>query len=255
MGAIYNLLASPFFLIRSHTHTVFYWWKTHGKVGALKERLALMCVDRVFTAGVKSFDIKSDKVRVVGHAIDVTQFPQTETHTPEHCLVVGRIVPIKKIEIALQAFKQIVGRMPNAVLSIVGKREGSEYEASLEDIIEKESLHQVRFLGAYPPHRMPTIYAQAGMLLHPAYEAGFDKVVLEAMLSGVIPITSIPSFSPILKPFGLYVERNDIAGYRETMLSLIHLKEAVRQNLLYTLRQIVIREHSLNTLPQRIFGV
>jgi len=54
MGAIYNILALPFFLFRKRFHTKFIWWKTHGLLNIMG-RIALTCVDEVVTAGGRSF--------------------------------------------------------------------------------------------------------------------------------------------------------------------------------------------------------
>lgn len=257
MGAIYNILAFPFFLVRRLRHTEFLWWKTHGKVGALKETLALACVDRVYTAGSKSFDRKTDKVRVVGHAIDTEVFtsPAQSAHHPTHCLMVGRLVRIKKIEVALRALQRLETEIPDITLDLIGAPDQTEYEASLHAYAEARGLRSVYFRGAQPPYMMPLSYAETGILLHPAYEAGFDKAVLEAMASGVIPVTSIPSFEPILAPFGLFVSAEDDAGYAAAILRIVRMSEAERASLREKLRTIVVLQHSLRTLPARIFGV
>jgi glycosyltransferase involved in cell wall biosynthesis len=92
-------------------------------------------------------------------------------------------------------------------------------------------------------------------LLHPAYEAGFDKVVLEAMATGVIPLTSIPSFEPILGLFGLHIKENSIEDYARRIQEVSSMDEKERNELSRKLRNIVVSAHSISTLPERIFGV
>ncbi len=255
MGAIYNILAAPFFLVRRFFNTSFYWWKTHGKLNHLKERLALRVVDRVYTAGSKSFDIPTDKVRVVGHAIDTTVFtPRSDRAQPTDttALIVGRITPIKKIEIALDALAHVLPLTPVA-LRIIGTTNNAAYAESLHRDVEARNLHTVTFVGPKTQTEVLAEYQQASLLLHPAYEAGFDKVVLEAMAAGVIPITSIPSFKAILEPYGLYVPGGDSEGYARTMLRIVRYTPAERQMLEKALRDEVCTHHTLTTLPKRIF--
>lgn len=256
MGAVYNVLGAPFFLLRKWSATKFYWWKTHGKVQALKETLALIFVDRVFTAGSKSFDRKTDKVTVVGHAIDTERFAPRDTaiHTPSACLMVGRIVPIKKIEVALRALTRVTSEVKPS-LALVGSPDNPEYEVTLTQYCREHGLAMVDFLGSRKQTEMPAFYEAAGILLHPAYEAGFDKVVLEAMATGVIPLTSIPSFEPILSPYGLFIPAEDDEGYANAIIHIVRMSEDKRKTLRETLRAIVVSKHSIATIPHRIFGV
>jgi glycosyltransferase involved in cell wall biosynthesis len=253
MGAVYNVLGAPFFLLRKWSNTKFYWWKTHGKVKALKETLALTFIDKVFTA---SFDRKTDKVVVVGHAIDTERFTSRDTavHTPSACLMVGRIVPIKKIEVALRAFARIANQT-SLSLRLVGSPDNTKYEETLKQYCGEHALTMVHFLGSRKQTEMPALYDDAGILLHPAYEAGFDKAVLEAMATGVIPLTSIPSFEPILSPYNLFIPPEDDGGYADAMLRIIKMSDDERKTLRDTLRTIVVSGHSVTTIPHRIFDV
>ncbi len=256
MGAVYNILGSPFFLIRSFFNTKFFWWKTHGKVGEWKETLALLCVEHVYTAGNKSFDRKTSKVRVVGHAIDTIRFTNAtdRVHNHYNCLMVGRLVPIKKIEVALRACERLKDKQ--VTLTLVGGADDKEYENSLRALVQTKGLAtKVRFEGSQVPSRVPHYYEQAGILLHPAYEAGFDKVVLEAMASGVIPLTSIPSFESVLGPFGLFIEKVNDKEYAGAIECVIQMSEEERAKLQNELRSIVLEKHSLTTLPARIFNL
>jgi glycosyltransferase involved in cell wall biosynthesis len=256
MGAIYNILALPFFLIRKLRGTQFFWWKTHGKVDALKERIALSLVDRVCTAGSKSFDVKSEKVVVVGHAIDTDRFSMQRDarHTPGACLMVGRIVPVKKIEVVLRALTQI-GEARGITLTLIGSPDKREYQEELEKYAKTHSLTRVQFLGSRKQSELQAYYDEAGILLHPAYEAGLDKAVLEAMATGVIPLTSIPSYEPMIGQYGLFIQKEDDRGYRDALVRITEMSPEELSSLRTILRAIVVENHSITTLPQRIFGV
>ncbi len=259
MGAIYNILAAPFFLVRKLRGTRFYWWKTHGKLNFVG-RAALTFVDEVVTAGNKSFNAHTQKVRVIGHAIDteaLSYTPASEERPALRLLSVGRITPIKKIEIALRAFDHYV-RQGNdtAVFHIVGPIGNSTYFDILETQIRTNDLvSKVAFLGEKTQAEMQYTYTEYDVLLHPAYEAGFDKVVLEAMAVGVIPITSIPSFEPVLAPFGLYVEAENSEQFVAVLTQIRNMGHEERSRMRQELRTIVVKSHSLTTLPARIFGV
>lgn len=257
MGAIYNIMAAPFFVLRKITRTEFFWWKTHGKVRAFKEKLALFFCDRVYTAGSKSFDVATKKLRIIGHAIDIEQFVNRSggKRDTKKCIMVGRLVRIKKIEIALEVVRTVAETTSGITLDVIGDSDTVDYKLALETYCKEQNLNQVHFLGSRPNYDMPSIYHHANVLLHPAYEAGFDKVVLEAMFSGVVPLTSIPSFQPVLSQFGLYIEPNDVKGYATQIERILHMEPHERMILGKELQTIVREHHSLSTLPKRIFNV
>jgi len=256
MGAIYNIMAAPFFFIRKLKKTKFYWWKTHGVLN-VTGKLALVFVDKVFTAGANSFPLQTKKLAVVGHAIDTQiHVPGTSEKTEEHqVLIVGRITPIKKIEIAIDTVVKFVGEGGKARLKVIGPIDDESYYNKLKKMSE-ESITEgvIRFVGSLDRERLVEEYKKSWILLNPSYEAGFDKVVLEAMSCGVIPVTSISSFRPLLEEYGLFVPPKDVAGYVSVLRRLSNISGREREELLKTLRDEVVSRHSVSTLAQRIFG-
>jgi glycosyltransferase involved in cell wall biosynthesis len=173
------------------------------------------------------------------------------------CVSVGRVTPIKKIDIALRVLVLYTEKFSQKLsLDIVGPDTDHIYKASLESYIQGNNLHsQVTFCGGKTAAQMYALYEHYDILIHPAYEAGFDKVVLEAMATGVIPITSISSFESILKPFGLFVSAHDAEGYMEVIHRIACLNQKEKNALREKLRDIVVENHSITTLPKRIFNV
>ena len=259
MGAIYNILALPFFLARKFMHTKFVWWKTHGLLNQVG-KIGLWCVDEVVTAGSKSFNAPSKKIRVVGHAIDTDAFsyiPRVNENSVLKMLMVGRVTPIKKIEVALETisyFREIINT--EILLDIYGPVTDVSYSAILSELTKKYNIQScVTFFPAHTPVQMREIYQKYDALIHPSYEAGFDKVVLEAMATGIFPITSIQSFETILSPFGLYVPANNVKKYSEVCNRIQKMNSNERKILREKLRKIVTDSHSISTLPERIFSV
>ncbi len=257
MGAIMNIIAAPFFFIRTLKKTKFIWWKTHGKVGHTKEMLALQFCDVVATAGSRSFDIPTKKLSIVGHAIDTQTFsPQSGTRSiPGRLLVVGRITPIKKIEVALEVADKIRKTHRPMELRIVGGVEDTSYKERLDRLVRELHHVPVTFVGPMTQNALLKEYRNASILIHPAYEAGFDKVVLEAMAIGVMPVTSIPSFEEVLSPFGLFVPAMDVTGYVSCIMRIEQMAPDEQEKLRRSLREIVLGSHSLTTSTQRIFTV
>jgi hypothetical protein len=75
------------------------------------------------------------------------------------------------------------------------------------------------------------------------------------MASGVIPLTSIPSFESILSEYGLYIAAGDVQQYASRISELTRISEEQRKALQKELREIVIQGHSIQTLSKRIFNI
>lgn len=254
MGAIYNILGAPFFFVRKLYGVKFYWWKTHGLLNT-QGKIALSFTDLVFTAGSKSFPYKTHKLVVVGHAIDTEKFTyasKNDNHTILKALIVGRITPIKEIEVAIKAIVGLAKKGTPLHLDIIGTDTDMTYRHQLEALIAENTVTGlVHFVGSKTQTELIDSYHEADFLFHPASQAGFDKVVLEAMSSGVIPLTSIASFEPILSEFGLYIQPQNVDGYVNHVFQLINNSRIADQTKL-AIRKIVEEKHSVKTLPYRL---
>ena len=83
-------------------------WYTHKSVN-FKLRLAEKLVDIIFTASKESFRLKSGKVKIVGHGIDINKFRiknaelKMKKDNVFRIITVGRISPIKDYETLIKA--------------------------------------------------------------------------------------------------------------------------------------------------------
>jgi glycosyltransferase involved in cell wall biosynthesis len=258
MGAIFNILAFPFFAIRSFFGTKFYWWKTHGHINLIG-KLALCGVDAVFTASTESFPIETKKRRIVGHAIPVDDVVKiVETWPPKvlECVCIGRITRSKRIEKAIETLKILKDHKKACVLRIIGDFVDEEYKQELDRMIESSHLgSSVIFCGPMSPHQMRTYVQSAHILIHPSETGSIDKVVLESIQNSIVPIAQCGAYGSLLGSVGLCVTKNVPMAYA-TIIERIHTLSREEINaLLSQLRIEVVQNHNLTTLPNRIFGV
>lgn len=242
MGAIYNILAAPFFLLRKITKTKFIWWKAHGGT-TLAEKLSLGFVDEVYTPTAGSFPVNTKKKRVVGHAVDTESFvPSTINKQSDHILFVGRIMPVKNIELAIEFAKQT-----GLPLEIVGPVVDQKYKERLEQQIDVAFLsEQVEFVGSRTREALVKAYQAASLVINASRTGSVDKVVLEALACGTPVLAPCDTYKEILGPFGLCVEGDTASSYAEVYKNYQPKSESM-------LHQYVASQHSLKTLPQRIF--
>ncbi len=244
MGAIYNILAAPFFLIRKLLGTKFYWWKAHGHTTRM-EKLALSFVDNIYTATANSFPVETEKKKVVGHAIDVASFAAKDSIVKDsYILFVGRVMPAKRLDIVID-FAKLTG----AKIKIVGPTNDKVYLEKLKEQINGQNLtNQVEFLGSKKPEQLPALYRDAKLVLNPSETGSVDKVVLEAMTSGTPVLAPCNTYRDILESFGLCTTFNSAETYRD-------IYNDMPQNTPESLHQYIANNHSLNTLTKRIFDI
>ncbi|MCA9363868.1 glycosyltransferase family 4 protein, partial [Candidatus Kaiserbacteria bacterium] len=255
MGAIYNILAAPFFCIRALKKTKFYWWKAHGHIN-IWGRVASWFTDRIYTSTASGFPISTPRRQVIGQAIDTVVFTDTESHRDTSALLcVGRVQPVKHIELAIQLVGEYAKEGVVYHLNIVGPLVDATYHTALQKKAKALSVtERVTFIGGKNQTELVHEYQSTCILLNPSQTNSMDKVVLEAMACGVIPITSNVAFQELLEPFGLFCAHT-VAAYRAVVERVCALSEQERRQLSQKLRATIVENHSLTTLPARIFGV
>lgn len=150
--------------------------------------------------GSVQFINKLAKVRasVFHNAIDVDQFiPQRSS--PERCLpklvFVGRLVPGKGWQKALEVAEQLADKIPDIQLHIIG--DGPDRENLELQIANSPRLSQVSHVHGYLQAHEISKILQFGLLLNPTNLAeGFQTTLLEAIASNA-KIISTPVFAAI----------------------------------------------------------
>lgn len=254
-GAIYNVLAAPFFFGRKLLRTQFYWWKTHGHFSRL-DHTALWFVDRVFTAAGPSFPAQTQKKHVVGHAIDTDLFSyhDASARQPE-LLFVGRVSRSKRIEQVLEVTKQLRDEGEAITTRCIGVVADEEYYKELQQLVQNYELSDiVEFVPGVKHGELVAEYQRATVFMNPSDNDGLDKVVLEAMLSGTVPLTANRSFVDMLSQYDLYLPKGDINGYTRRVQEISAMTDDGYKALTEQLRADVVRDHALSTLTKRIFN-
>lgn len=101
-------------------------------------------------------------------------------------LFVGRIQPLKRLDVALRAFAQLDD--PSAVLVVVGGASGADGRAEVERIHRLAGQlgvsERVRFVDPQPHHLLSTYYRAADVVVVPSRSESFGLVALEAAACG-----------------------------------------------------------------------
>ena len=107
-------------------------------------------------------------------------------------LFVGRIQPLKGVDVALQALAAL--DRPDAVLLVVGGASGAEGDHEVERVerlVDELGLRdQVRFVPPQPHHILSTYYRAADAVWVPSRSESFGLVALEAAACGIPVVAS-----------------------------------------------------------------
>ena len=180
-------------------------WYAHRAV-MLRLRVAACFAGMVATISAASFNLRSRKVRTLGHGIDTDAFrnphPSRTLHDPIEIICVGRVTPIKDQGTAIRALALLRDQGFRARLTFVGAptvARDEKYAASLRRLVREKGLEgQVTFAGAVVSTRMPEHYWANDISLNLCPTGGLDKVVFESMAAGVPPLVANCGFETYL---------------------------------------------------------
>jgi glycosyltransferase involved in cell wall biosynthesis len=247
-GLIWKILSKPIGL-----------WYTHKSV-TWKLRIAERLSNIVFTASRESFRLLSDKLHIMGHGIDSDQFAPIIEKAPSEIfrsIAVGRISPYKDYETIIRAIASVKENTKNTIhLDIIGSPaifSDREYLENLKKLVKENNLGTtVRFRGAISHDKLPQEFSTADLFVHTSHTGSLDKVLLEAMASGIPVISSSDVAKNLLKNPLLVVPAGDLEAFKRAILGILALSPHKRKNIGTQLRDIVVRDHNIKTLIQKI---
>lgn len=259
MNPIYAVLAAPY--VRYFGKNLVFWY-AHGHVSWLL-KLAARLSDQVLTSTPEGFNIRSPKPIIMGQGVDIRKFspaaPIKNRKKSFQIVSVGRISPVKNLSLLIEAVGVLEDK--NIFLTLVGgagRPEDETYIKSLRSLLIKYGLEDnVRFSGAVPRFKMPSVYRQADLFCTMSDTGSLDKVIIEAMACGVPVVGGNSAFKAIARANGLdecVVDDKDpvhLAGAIERIRSLPRDK---RQKIADRVRKIAA-EHDLDRLTDKFVEV
>jgi len=241
-------------------------WRCHNGHISLMTRLGHALVNRVVTASEESFRIRSDKVRIIGHGIDVERFSTSNKPASKggaSILSVGRISPVKDYATMIEAVSIMVSEygMKDIKMVIVGGPASVSEERYLDTVKklakERGIGEKVEFVGPVPYNQVPEFYHRADLFVSASQTGSIDKVVLEAMASGNLIVTCNEAFFPFLGDYRsrLTFQKSDPRDLAKKITALYSLSEGEKGGIRSFLKGIVDAEHSLDTWLPRLISV
>lgn len=155
------------------------------------------------------YEAEADKINVIPPGVDTKVFhPMSKSTAREYVgakmdekivMFVGRIEPLKGIDMLMYAIKVVTQDEPNIPLKlyIVGgdvSQDVSLWSAELQKLEELRQILRipevVKFIGQKPQHELAYYYNAADLVVMPSHYESFGMAALEAMTCGVPVITT-----------------------------------------------------------------
>jgi len=171
---------------------------------------------------------------------------------------VGRLAPIKYVHEMITAMALLRQSGLNVQLILVGGEltaKDREYGASLKGLCRELGLDGVvHFQGPVAFSEIADSYHRGGFFLNLSQSGSLDKAILESMAAGCIPISCNDAFRHLATGHGLVelIPGPGPEGAAACISSLVQASPRCKRRLRQRLRDIVVAEHSLDSLADHI---
>ncbi len=274
---VFVVMGAPLLKLYGVPITLWYAHKATGRTLQLAEKV----VNHIVTASPESFRLPSRKVQIIGHGIDTTLFTPADRTPPPSPLPelkegeqeqqrkakvltlisVGRIAPVKRVEIIIAAVKMLREQgLIDVRLILVGEvaAQDADYGARLRQMVSDDQLGDVvTFTGGMPYETVVREYQQADVMVNMSATGSVDKAVLEAMACGLPVVTANEAFKNMLSPWAdmLYIppESPEVLSVRLKQVAAMSSQE--RATLGTALRKAVVEQHSMDHLTDQLMTI
>lgn len=184
--------------------------------------------------------------------------PDAHHATQPHLVVLGRIHPIKRLELAVSALHELRSHLPSARLTIAGPVPPSEagYLAALHAQIAKLGLTDaIDFPGLLDPAHKTQLLSTATALWLTSHMESFGIVVLEALATGTPVVAVSPTPWQVLdeQQLGHFVQASPHAIAHATQ-TICQLSYADRSQLAQRCQQYVADHYTWPVLEAKLFA-
>ncbi|MBU1612837.1 glycosyltransferase [Patescibacteria group bacterium] len=227
-------------------------WYTHKSVTA-SLRIAEKMTQLLFTASAESFRIRSKKINILGHGIDIDLFKPDLMKLIERksILMVGRISATKNQLFLLKEFLEIIKNStePNQYnLLLIGlplTDADKIYKQKIDDfLVDNNFKENIIFCGGCNQNQVAKHLAQARLLVNLSFTGSLDKDVLEAMACNVPVLTANQAFVGLIPE--KIVNRDDRLWKK--------IEDELRNQNHVTYRDLIIKYHNLEVLIPKIIS-
>ena len=138
----------------------------------------VICSGKNVIGQMRGIGVPRERIRYIPTAVDPSAYELSEGKDPT-VLVMGRLSPIKNFLTALEAFKLLRERVPEAEMAIAGSGDPTQLNA----IIEALELEGCKYVGYHSD--LNALFKEVSVLLLPSFSENLPQSVLEAYACGI----------------------------------------------------------------------
>lgn len=227
------------------------FWYNHPQKG-IRLSLAALLAHKIFHTSQYAATAHFRKAKRMPAGIDTAVFkPEPVERNRNSLYMQGRIMPSKRVDIAIEALQYVREKVPGATLTLVGPEDlsyGKELRKRFSDVIASNA---VIFAGSKKNTETPVLYSGAGISINLAASGHFDKSVLESMACETPVVLSSKAFADSI-PSEWVVPENDSVALAIALVRLMTLPEDQYVSLGRNERSMVERSQGLSELANRL---
>lgn len=236
-----------------------YFWRNH-QYGNLVTRIAVWLSDKVFCTSKFAFVARYKKTSLMPVGVDMDMF-KPDIGSPESkekknkILFLGRISPIKKPDLLVEALNILKNKKVNFVCDIYGDpllKDESYYNSLKNKVKEFDLENEINFFKGVPNYETPRIYNNHEIFINLTPSGSFDKTILEAAACDCIPVVANKSLSGKIDE-RLVINKEIPDEVAERIEFWLNINEKERKETAYKLQEYVFKNHSLNYLASKLF--
>ena len=252
MNPIYVVLGGIFWRIWGKR--IFLWYNHQS--GTLIAKIGIKLANKVFYTSPFSFASKFKKAERMPAGIDTEVFRRNNEilKTKNSILYLGRISPIKNVNILIESANLLDKEGTDFILNIVGEpgEKDKEYFEEIKnlsrDLADKE---KIRFLEKVPNYKTPKIYNQNEIFVNLSPPGSFDKTILEAMACETLVLVSNKTFHNVLSDHLIFKEKKP-EDLKNKITNVFNMEKEEKEKLGRELRKYAVQNHSLDNLTEKV---
>ncbi|MEK7107686.1 MAG: glycosyltransferase family 4 protein [Patescibacteria group bacterium] len=252
MNQEYILLGAPLWKILGKK--VAFWY--NHTCGNFLTKWAMFMADVVCHTSPFAYTAGTKKSRRMPAGIDTTLFKLDEkiNRKPKSIMYIGRLAPLKKVEVLIKAAKILDEEEIDFILDIYGAaaaKDSDYFEQLKKTSAVLRAKGKLFFRGAVPNEQTPAIFNTHLVSVNLTPKGNYDKTALEGMACGTLPLVSSPAFNDIIPPEFRFKE-NDSRDLAERIKFVFALPEIAVVKYGTDCRRAVDQNHALVLLATNL---
>ncbi|MEH1169805.1 glycosyltransferase family 4 protein [Micromonospora sp. CPCC 205539] len=154
------------------------WWIESWLAVRLYRRCRYVTVSEASRAELAELGVAAERIDVVPNGTPPVTGPSLPRTPHPSLLVLGRLVPHKRVEIALRTVAELVGELPDLELVVAGQ---GWWEQPLRELCDSLGIaDRVRFTGFISEEEKHVVLSSAWVALTPSLKEGWGLIIVEA---------------------------------------------------------------------------